>query len=356
MKTNKVKKIAFEILLLSMITSTFLTSCTDGQAENDKVGEVVNRAIPVKVQKPRMVKYSPVIYASGSLMSSEESKLSFKTTGIIKKVYASKGQEVKKGQLLAILDLSEIEAQVQQVEINLEKARRDLNRAQLLYEDTVGTLEDVQNAKTGYDMALTQYNIMQFNKKHSAIYAPSHGKILDRYFDENELITVGQPVFYFASTSKNWVIRAGLTDKEIVKIKLNDPATIRFDAIKEMEYEGYVSQVADAPDKVSKTYEVEITLKSQPEYLKAGFIGKIHIRSTKEISLNGIPASSLVGANGVSGQIFIVSKNYQAEKREISIYSILDEEVLVSAGLHGDEQVVVDGAGFVSANDLLTIR
>jgi RND family efflux transporter MFP subunit len=350
MKTN--------ILILSMFLMIYslITGCTNGKAGNEEEQQLSMKAVPVRFQMSRKIRHHPVIYASGSLMSSEESKLSFKTAGIIRKIYVTKGQEVTRGQLLAVLDLSEIEAQVRQAEINLEKAERDLTRAGLLYEDTVGTLEDVQNAKTGYDIALAQYNIMEFNRKYSSIYAPANGKILDRYFDENELTSGGQPVFHFASTSKNWVIRAGLTDKEVVKVNLNDSATIRFDAIKEMEYNGIVTQVADAPDNGSRTYEVEITLNNQPSFLKTGFICKIQIHSSEIYELVAVPVSSLVGAQGNKGTVYVVDAKNRASKKEISIFNIVKDEILVLEGIDGNEKVVVDGAGFISENDLLAIN
>jgi len=350
MKTNIL------ILAIILVIPSLISGCTNGKAGDGEEKPISLKAVPVKVLMSRKVRHHPVIYTSGSLMSSEESKLSFKTGGIIRRIHVSKGQEVREGQLLAVLDLSEIEAQVRQAEINLEKAERDLNRAQLLFEDTVGTLEDVQNAKTGYEIALAQFNIMEFNKKHSSIHAPANGKILDRYFDENELISGGQPVFHFASTSKNWVIKTGLTDKEVVKVRLNDKATIRFDALKEMEYQGFVTQVADAPDMASRTYEVEITLNNQPSFLKTGFISKIHIHSSEMYDLVSIPVSSLVGADGNKGQVFVVDEKNHARKREIIIYNIIDEEILVWEGLDDNEKVVVDGSGFVSDQDLLVIK
>ena len=63
------------------------------------------------------------------------------------------GDRVKKGQLLDTLKSTEIAAQVQQVNLALEKAQRDYQRASKLYKDSVATLEQLQNAKTGVDIA-----------------------------------------------------------------------------------------------------------------------------------------------------------------------------------------------------------
>ncbi len=62
-----------------------------------------------------------------------------------------KGVSVKGGKVLAELDLAEIKAQVNQAHIGLEKAKRDLLRAENLYRDSVATLEQYQNAESAFE-------------------------------------------------------------------------------------------------------------------------------------------------------------------------------------------------------------
>ena len=84
------------------------------------------------------------VQCSGLLSSKRLIKLSFKTGGIIARINVDEGSPVKKGQVIASLEMTEIAAQVDQAKLALEKAERDLKRIKSLYSDTVATLEQLQ--------------------------------------------------------------------------------------------------------------------------------------------------------------------------------------------------------------------
>jgi multidrug efflux pump subunit AcrA (membrane-fusion protein) len=108
-----------------------LLSCTADE-EKAKAKEELQS---VSVAKPEMITIGNNITGSGMLSSKSELKLAFKSGGLIKRMYVKEGQYVKKGQLLAELDMSEIDAGVNQVKLGLAKAERDLVKAKKLVED-----------------------------------------------------------------------------------------------------------------------------------------------------------------------------------------------------------------------------
>ena len=83
-------------------------------------------AVPVRTEVVKEQLLSFPVRTSGRLSAKTESKLSFKTGGIIKKIYVDEGQSVKEGQLLAVLNLSEIEPKARQAELALQKAQTGL--------------------------------------------------------------------------------------------------------------------------------------------------------------------------------------------------------------------------------------
>ena len=80
-------------------------------------------------------------------------KLSFKTGGIVGKIFVREGDRVRKGDLLASLDLLEINANADQAKIAYDKAVRDYIRAENLLKEGATTLEKKQNAETAMNMA-----------------------------------------------------------------------------------------------------------------------------------------------------------------------------------------------------------
>ncbi|MDV7400678.1 hypothetical protein RZS08_55190, partial [Arthrospira platensis SPKY1] len=100
------------------------------------------------------------------------------------------------------LDLTEIEAQVRQAKEGLDKARRDLQRAQNLYADSIATLEQVQNATTAVEVATQSVEIAEFNRQFSEIRAPFAGKVVAKLLNEGEVTGPGTPVFYLIATGQ----------------------------------------------------------------------------------------------------------------------------------------------------------
>jgi multidrug efflux pump subunit AcrA (membrane-fusion protein) len=137
------KRIFFPLtFLLVTAMAVVLTSCGGGS----QAAQVTDDAIAVKVQPVTTTRYAPVLKYSGTMASTAEARLSFKIGGIVSKIYVKEGDHVVRGQLLATLDLTEINAQVQQASQGVDKVQRDVNRVKNLYNDTVATLEQVQNA------------------------------------------------------------------------------------------------------------------------------------------------------------------------------------------------------------------
>ena len=117
-------------------------------------------------QKVKAINYQPVITASGRLAMDESINLSFKTGGQIKQLFVKNGQTVKKGQVLAILNTNQVEIQADQASIDidridiaikssellLEKAKTDYENTLGLFEDSLATLEQLEQAKVNMDI------------------------------------------------------------------------------------------------------------------------------------------------------------------------------------------------------------
>ena len=132
-----------KILTIVALLLIAATACKKPQkeAENKLIASDV---VPVRVAPLEMATLSGDIVATGLLTTENDARLAFKIGGVIDRIYVTEGQTVKKGQLLASLKTGEINAQIEQTRLGLEKAKRDFNRAQNLFKDSVATLEQVQ--------------------------------------------------------------------------------------------------------------------------------------------------------------------------------------------------------------------
>lgn len=334
------------IVLLGLLVS----SCNSRNNDNSRL----ENQVPVKVISLDKVSVSFPIRTSGSLATKTEMKLSFKTGGIISQIFVEEGQLVQKGQLLARLNLSEVDPMVDQARLALEKAERDLQRAQNLYNDSVGTLEQMQNARTAVDYARSRLKIAEFNRQYSQITAPTKGKILKKLAEENEMIAPGYPLFLFSSSESDWVLRTVLSDVDVVKIQVNDSAWINFDAFPGNTYKAVVSEVAKASDPYTGTYEVELRLIGKNSQFITGLIGKAEIIPSKKNDCIALPIGTLHDANDREGYIYVVSDSSFIKKR-VDILEITDSMIYVSTDLLLYEKVIAEGAEYLNPGSTFEI-
>lgn len=342
---NKQKLIILIVAITIPIFLIVIWSKNDSRTEEVQHEEKVI----VKTVEVKQKEISLPIHTSGKLSSKAEMKLSFKIGGIIEHISVDEGQRVKKGQLLAKLDLSEIEAQANQARSGFEKAKRDFARVKKLYADSVATLEQMQDATTGLEIARSNMKVAEFNLRHSAIYAPADGKILKRFVETNEMVGPGTPVFIFGSAGRDWVVRVGVTDRDVIQLQLNDPAFMSFDAYPEIKFDAQVSEIAEAADPMSGTYEVELKINQGNHRLISGFVAKVDIVPVEKQHSFIIPIEAFMEGDGNRGFVYTLEPNKQQVKKiPVKIGSILDNRIAVTSGLENVSKVITEGAPYLS--------
>ncbi len=336
------------IVLLSVLV---LFSCApeeEKSVRDDRVSVETGEIVWQKVTQP--------IHTSGTAAPVSESKLSFKTGGIIKKLYADEGEKVKRGKLLAELDLAEIESQVEKAAEGFRKAERDLARVENLYKDSVATLEQFQNATTAYQVAEKDLKIARFNMKFSRIHAPADGKILYKFIEENELIGSGMPVFLFASLEGRWKIKAGVSDKDLVKLEEGFAADVVFDAWPENSYPAVISETGSFASPVNGTYEIELELKDHPAKLAPGFVARIDIQVPDDGKYAVVPVESLVEAEGDHAYIFVrKEKSEEIMKVAVRIERLIKSFAAVSGVDEEYHEVITSGSEYLSPESKIRI-
>jgi RND family efflux transporter MFP subunit len=302
--------------------------------------------IQVKLWEVEVGEFKLPVRAAGMLSATREMKLGFKTGGLVKQINVKEGSSVKRGTVLAMLDLSEINAQVNQARIGVEKAERDLARARNLYRDSVVTLEQFQNASSAYELAQSQKRIADFNLQHSMIKAPSNGKIQKILVESNELIAPGYPAILFASTESDWVVRVALTDKDIVKFSLGDSARVEMDAFPGKRFPAEIAELGAIADPVTGTYEVELRILQTDSQFRSGFISRAFIYPTRSISALVVPLEALIGASDNRAVVYIY-KDGELSRRRIRTARIVGDKIMVLEGIESGELLVKEGAKYI---------
>ena len=325
-----------------------LASCAS-DASGETPPPVAADVVPVRTAPVAESDVSEPIRATGVLAAKEEAQLSFKIPGVIARIYVDEGQAVRAGQLLATLDPAEIDAQVTRARTAAEKAERDLARARALYADSVATLEQLQDAGSGAQAAQAELRIAAFNRRHARIVAPAGGAVLRRVAEEGELASPGAPILTLSASGSGTVLRVGLADRDAVRVKRGDAATVTLDAFPGETFRGTVTEVAAASTAGTGTYEVEVTVDPAGKALASGLVGRVEIAPASARRLPTVPLEAVIEADGDSAIVFALTPDgTKARRVPVTVAAILGSRVAVAGGLDGVTEVVTDGVAYLT--------
>jgi RND family efflux transporter MFP subunit len=321
-----------------------------------ETAEVVEQSTPVRAQPAGTGPATPSIATNGIVVTKDEMRLSFKVGGVIRRIAVQEGEAVKRGQRLAEIEPTEINAQVEQARQLAEKADRDLARGERLYADQVISLEQLQDLRTQAALQRAQLRSAEFNQGYAAIVAPRDGVVLRKLSEERELVPAGQPVLVIGAKDRGWVVRAALADREVVQLRLGDPAEIRMDAWPGQKLPGTLVEIASAADEKTGMFPVEVRFDSVPVQLASGLVAKLGLypASSRAAQLTYVPIGAVVEGDGDRASVFVVGDG-QARRRDVRIAFITEDAVAITEGVAPGETVVTDGALYLEDGERIEV-
>lgn len=342
-------------IITALALSATLASC--GQKEKKIIASDDADFTTVKVANVNTKEVSDSIHVDGLLATENEAKLSFKTGGVIDRIYVKEGEFVKRGQLLAALKVTEINSQLDQAKLTLEKAQRDYERASDLYKDSVVTLEQMQNAKTAFEVAKRSVDAVAFDQQYAFIKAEADGFVTAKPGNEGEVTAPGVPVITVDEAARNgdFLLRVGVTDEQWASIYPGQKATIHLDAFGNKEFTGYVYRKSRSADRSGGSFQVDIRVSFDGETPAVGMFGKAVLAPGKPLKEFTVPYEALIQVNGSRAQVYVAKDNHSLKKIDVLIGAFNDKDVIVRSGIKEGDEVIVSNEAFLNENSKIAI-
>ncbi|WP_183558745.1 efflux RND transporter periplasmic adaptor subunit [Mucilaginibacter sp. SP1R1] len=321
------------------------------------VANHVTDTIPVSIIPLKQQNSDETMVVSGQFTTDDEVMLSFKTSGIISSLNVKEGDAVKSGQLLATLNPTEINAQVQQAQLANEKAKRDYQRTQNLYQDSVATLEQLQNSKTTLQQTQQQLSMATFNRQYSEIHAPKNGYVLHKLANTGQQVSAGAPVLETnGAHSGKWLLRSNISDQQWAKLQPGDQAQVVTTALPGTTLQGVVTRKSEGIDAATGTFTADITLTGNPKAIAAGMFGKAILTPAHQTTgAWQIPYEALLDGDGNSGYVFVTDDNKIAHKVKVTVAGINKNTATITDGLGQSKSLIVSGSAYLTDNSAITI-
>ena len=349
----------FTIYIVPAVLVCMLTACGSHTTEVPKDDALISDSLFKNIQTAPATFEQPSesIKLNGKIEPNEgkEAKVYALVSGKIKTVHVELGDYVKQGQVLAVLQSTEVAGISNDVSVaasSVELAKKNMETKKELFESNLATQQDYLSAQIDYKKALSEQNrarsVASITGGSSAAYtltAPISGYVIEKNISNNSEVRQDNStnLFTIADLSNVWII-ANVYEADISSIRLGDEVRVTTLANPEKDYLGKIDKVYNVLDPANRTMKVRISMSNENGELKPEMFATVKVSTKPSASMLSIPSSAIVMDN--SKQYVVVKKASGLEIREIKLLRRIDSKSFVS-GLQAGEQVVTSSQVFI---------
>lgn len=255
-----------------------------------------NKGDQFRVEKAERGDITMTVTATGTLSAVTTVQVGSQVSGVISRLYADFNSRVKKGQLLAELDPTPFQAQVEQRQADLTKARVEAANAKINYErqarlakaglaaqsDVDGMRAQYESAQAQVQQATAALSQSATNLRYTKIVSPIDGIVVDRQYDVGQTVAASfqaPTLFSIAQDLTKMQVLADVDQSDIGRIQVGQTARFTVDAYPDQEFRGRISQIrlnAQVTQNVV-TYPVIIEVANPEERLRPKMTANVTI-------------------------------------------------------------------------------
>ena len=342
---NQISKYQDEVAKLNQKIVDLESELPEGGEENSKV----NNALKVRTQKVSKQAFSKYFTATGEIEAINEAFISPEVGGQITKINVIEGQKVKKGQLLAKLNTSLIEKNIEEVKTQLELAEILFNKQKELWDKNIGSERQFLESKNNYENLKNKLATLREQYNMSLIRSPINGLIEDIMIKQGELASPGMQLMQIVDL-ENLYVTAKLSEAYISVIKKGDKVTVTFPSYPNLVLENTVTRIGNVINKQNRTFLVEIKIDNKDGKLKPNLLANIKINDYNSTGSIVVP-SMVIREDLVGSYLYVAEKNGDnliSVKKYIQVGKAYQDRTEVLSGLSVDDEIITDGYSNVS--------
>lgn len=303
---------------------------------------------------------------SGTSRSTQISRLSFKVSGTLVELPIDVGDRLAPGALVARLDASSFELEVQQAQANLVQSQANQRNASANYERTKGLYEnanasrnDLDSARATAESATAQVRASQkslelarLNRSYTRLTADRDCTVASVDVDLNENVSPGTEIARI-NCGSGLEIELAIPDSLISAISPDTKVDIGFDSISDLTFSGTVKEIGISSSSGAPTFPVTVNVDDNEPRLRSGLAADVTFRfaSTRVGDAHLIPLAA-IGHDGDATYVYIAEPEADSEqaivtKRMVSIGELTDFGVEVFDGIVDGDRVVTAGVSMI---------
>lgn len=357
----KISNQKYSVLVALVVLSTFVISCENKEKkiknqEKEKIClskaelqelnslTVTNSKVVQKLRLNGKVAYNPnAVVNYVSLVG-----------GIITNTYFTLGDKVKKGQVLAEIkstELNAIEAEVNQLKAKIKVAKRHLESTQSFYDDGIASDKELMSAESEkenlqYDLHRLQTNLELYSASHDKgifqIKAPRSGFVVDNKISAGlQIRAEGDPLFTISDLDEVWV-NVNIYATNISFVKEGMPVRIKTNSYPDKVFKAKIERISQVIDPNENVLKARIVLDNKDLFLKPGLHVEAIVENEKDFKAPRLPAEAVIFHN--NNYYAVVINDCNTTNRPIEVLFQDENSVYIKNGLKSGEKVATKNA------------
>jgi HlyD family secretion protein len=283
--------------------------------------------------------------------------------GRVAAIYVEAGDHVKRGQVLARLNVSVLEPQVTNLEAALEQARAEAELAEAEYRraQAVGasgalSAEETQRRKSAavtaaakVKVAAAQLAESQARLARAAVRAPADGIILTRNVEVGQTATPGGEALFRLSQGGEVELRGQVAEQDLPLLKVGQVVNVRLTGTSRI-YAGRVRLLGAVIDPQTRLGEARVALTPDPN-LRPGAFARAEV--TVSNADRAVLPQTAVLIDDKGSYVLIVNAQHKIERRAVRVSGMVQNGVTIAEGITGKEQVVATAGAFLQEGELV---
>ncbi|MCD8285885.1 MAG: efflux RND transporter periplasmic adaptor subunit [Clostridia bacterium] len=306
--------------------------------------EITRRPVNVRTVTVESVSDTDARTYVGTVRPSKSTVLTGKYSGTLTELKVSQGQQVDKGDVIAVIQSQSVMSTLDMMQAKLDQAKDGYERLQKVY--TSGSVPEVKMVEIQTQLAEAEAGVRIARQAldDCTVRAPYNGVVSDVYTDEGVEISLSEPLVKIVDIN-SLEITIPIPENEIGDISVGKTAELIVPALNDRKAECRITKkgVSDSP--LSHSYECTLVPTSDAHGLMPGMVCKVRLSNGGGQRIV-IPASSV--KTGVEGRYVWTVENGAAKRVDVTVDGFSGDGVVVTSGLRSGDRLIVGGAQKVS--------
>ena len=271
--------------------------------------------------------------------------------GTLERVFVEEGQKVKKGTLLAQINDSGLQEQLEQLEIQTNFAKENFERVQRLWENNIGS--EIQYLKSKADYETSQKGVDQMSDMLSKtkIYAPFDGIIDEIISNPGSSMVPGISQILRLVNLEKVYAEAFVSEKYISNVSAETEALVRIPLL-DKEIKSVITQTGNFINPNNRTFRIEVPVENPDNKIKQNLDAKIRINIYKKEDALVVPLRIIREDASGENYLYVINEDvkegvYVTKKTYVKLGNKSNKDAEVIEGLNVGELIVLEGANIV---------